>query len=102
MWKRRTWGQPPGSRLGKSLPHAGANARGVSLVLGVVNFLVSSRLGREAGLEIIGNPSIVPPGGLGAIVDERRTFLPAKEGSGTSRVPWPFWLLTVFPGRELD
>ena len=31
-------------------------------------------------MEIVGNPSTAPPGGLGADVDERRAFLPAKEG----------------------
>ena len=58
--------------------HASADIRGVSLVLGVANLLVPSRLGREAGLEIIGNPSIAPPGGLGADVDERRAFRSAE------------------------
>ena len=76
--KRRARGQPPGSHLGQLLPYVGAGAWGVSLVLGVMNFLVSSRLGREAGLEIIGNPSIAPPGGLGAAVDERRAFRSAE------------------------
>ena len=95
MPKRRARGQPPGSCLGLLLPHAGAGARGVSLVLGVANLLVSSRLGREAGLEIIGNPSIAPPGGLGVVVDERRTFLPTKEGSGTPQGLRLFRLLAV-------
>ena len=81
------WCQPPGFGLGHLLPHAGADAWGVSLVLGVANLLVSSMLIREEGLEIIGNPNTAPPGGLGAYVDERRAFLPVKVGRGMPRPP---------------
>ena len=88
MLEKEAWGQPPGSCLGLSLPYAGADAWGVSLVLGVANLLASSMLVREEGLEIIGNPSTVTPGGLGADVDERRAFLPAKEGSSAPQAPW--------------
>ena len=89
--------QPPGFCLGKLLPRVGANAWGVSLVLGAVNLLVSLKLGWVAGLEIIGNPSIAPPGGLGAVVDERRAFLPTKEGCDVPRALRQLWLLAVSP-----
>ena len=82
MLKKSAWGQPPGSWLGPMLPHAGADARGVRLVLAVEHFLAPSKLGREAGLETVGNPNTAPAGGLGADVNERRAFLPAKVGSG--------------------
>jgi len=58
----------------------------VSLVLGAANLLVCSRLGREAGLEIVDNSSTTPPGGPGANVDERRAFLPTEVGCGMPRV----------------
>ena len=95
MLEKEAWGQPLGSCLGFWLSYAGADAWGVSLVLGVASLLVSSMLVREEGLEIIGNPSTAPPGGLGADVDERRAFLPAKVGSGAPRAPWPSWPLAV-------
>ena len=100
MLEKEAWGQPPGS--GSGHPHAGADAWGVSLVLGVASLLVSSMLVREEGLEIIGNPSTVTPGGLGADVDERRAFLPAKVGSGAPLVPWLSWPLAVSPRKVPD
>ena len=67
------------------------------MVLGVATPLVSSRLVREAGPEIIGNLSIAPPGGLGAIVDERSAFLPTKEECDAPRALWHLWLLAISP-----
>ena len=74
MLKGRARGQPQGFCSGQLLPHVGADARCVSLVLGAMNLLVSLNLVRQEEPEIIGNPSIAPPGGLGAVVDEARAF----------------------------
>ena len=79
------------------MPHAGDDAKRVSLALGVVNLLVSSRPGLEAGLEIVGNPSIAPPRGLGVVVDERHAFLPSKLGWSVPQTSWPSRPLAVFP-----
>ena len=102
MLKRRAWGQPWGSWLGQVLLTLGAGIQGVRLVLAVTDLLVPSKLGREAEMEIIGNPSIAPPGSLGADVDERHAFLPAKIGSGAPLVPWPSWSLDASSGKVLD
>ena len=63
---------PLGSWLGRVLPTPSAGAQGVSLVLAVTDLLVPSKLGREAKLEIVGNPITAPPGSFGANVDKRR------------------------------
>ena len=88
MLEKEAWGQPLGSCLGFWLSYAGADAWGVSLVLGVASLLVSSMLVREEGPVIIGNLSTAPSGVLGADVDERHAFLPAKVGHGEARVPF--------------
>ena len=84
------------------VPTAGVGARGVSLVLVVTDLLVPPKLGQEAGLEIVGNPITAPPGSLGADIDKRRSFFPAKVGSGAPQAPWMSVQLAVFLGKAPD
>ena len=72
------------------------------MVLGVASLLISLMLVRGAGLEIIGNPSIAPPGRLGVVVNKRRAFLPAKVGRGAAHASWSFRLLVVSPLEAPD
>ena len=67
----------------------------------VGDFLASSGLAREAGLEITGNPNIAPPSGLGAVVDEARAFQPTKEGCDAPRALRQLRLLAVSPLEAL-